>query len=136
MYTTSQQQSRETIIIFSHKAARRKKEIELLLFLSSKGTTCSNCEVSCNGSAMGWDFFQIFFDPGFIEKLLEVHPDIEKEEGHMIEQQFVLWLSKQFRNRIKSEYHLKLSDVPYENIRGFRLNPENYRYDSELEELR
>ena len=99
-------------------------------------TTCSNCEVSSNGSAMGLDFFQIYFDPDFVEKLLEVHPDIEKQEGIMIEQQFVLWLSKQFRNRRKSEYHMKLSDVPYENTRGFRLNPENYRYDNELEELR
>jgi hypothetical protein len=99
-------------------------------------TTCSNCEVSSNGSAMGWDFFQIYFDLGFIEKLLEVHPDIKKEEGVMTEQRFVFWLSKQFRNRTKSEYHLKLSDVPYENTRGFRLNPENYRYESELEELR
>ena len=71
-----------------------------------------------------------------LEKLLEVHPDIQKEEGIMIEQQFVFWLSKQLRNKTKSEYHLKLSDVPYESTRGFRLNPENYRYDSELEELR
>jgi hypothetical protein len=69
-------------------------------------------------------------------KLLEVHPDIQKEEGHIIEQQFVLWLSKQFRNKIKSEYHLKLMDVPYEYTKGFRLNPENYRYDDELEKLR
>ena len=71
-----------------------------------------------------------------LEKLLEVHPDIQSEEGIMIEQQFVFWLSKQFRNRTKSEYYLKLSDVPYENTRGFRLNPENYRYESELEGLR
>jgi hypothetical protein len=60
---------------------------------------------------------------------------VQKEEGIMIEQQFVFWLSKQFRNRTKSEYHLKLIDVPHENTRGFRLNTENYRYDSELEEL-
>ena len=25
-------------------------------------TICSNCAVSSNGSAMGWDLFQIFFD--------------------------------------------------------------------------
>ena len=65
-------------------------------------TTCCNCEVSSNGSAMGWDFFQIYFDPDFVEKLLEVHPDIQKEEGIMIEQHFVFWLSKQFRNKTKS----------------------------------
>src|SRR5919202_3326562 len=88
-------------------------------------TICSNCEVSSNGSAMGWDFFKICIDPDFIERLLEIHPDIQKGEGHMIEQQFVLWLSKQFKNKIKSEYHLKLSDVPYEHTRGFKLNQEN-----------
>lgn len=84
-----------------------------------------------------WVFFHICFDPDFVGKLLEVHPDIQKEEGYIIEQQFVLWLSKQFRNKkIKSEYHLKLIDVPYEYTKGFRLNPENYRYDDELEKLR
>ena len=50
--------------------------------------------MSSNGSAMGWDFFQIYFDPDFVEKLLEVHSDMQKEEGIMIEQQFVFWLSK------------------------------------------
>ena len=74
--------------------------------------------MSSNGSAMGWDFFQIYFDPDFVEKLLEVHSDMQKEEGIMIEQQFVFWLSKQLRNKTKSEYHLKLSDVPYESTRG------------------
>jgi hypothetical protein len=98
-------------------------------------TTCSNCEVSSNGNAMGWDFFQIYFDPNFIEQLLDIHPDIEKEEGYMIEQQFVLWLSKQLKKK-KMEYYLKLSDVPYEMTKGFRLNPEYYRDDKELEKLR
>lgn len=54
----------------------------------------------------------------------------------MIEQQFVLWLSRQFRKKINSDYHLRLSEVPYEHTRGFRLNPEYYRYDDQLEELR
>jgi hypothetical protein len=99
-------------------------------------TVCSNCEVSSNGSAMGWDFFHICFDPDFVGKLLDVHPDIQKEEGHMVEQQFVLWFSKQFKNKIKSEYHLKLTNIPYDYTKGFRLNPENYRYDDELEKLR
>jgi hypothetical protein len=97
--------------------------------------TKSECEVSSNGKAMGWDFFHIYFDPAFIERLLEVYPDIKKEEGHMIEQEFVLWLSKQLKKR-NLEYYLKLSDAPYENTGGFRLNPEYYRDDKELEELR
>lgn len=95
----------------------------------------SKCECSSAGSAMGWDFFQLYFDPDFIEKLLEIHPDIEREEGHMIEQQFVLWLSKQLKKK-KMEYYLKLSDVPYEMTNGFRLNPDYYRDDRELEKLR
>lgn len=95
----------------------------------------SNCECSSNGSALGWDFFQILFDPEFVERLLDVHPDIRKEEGNMLEQQFVLWISKQFKKR-NVEYYLKLSDVPYDSTGGFRLDPENYRDDSELEKLR
>jgi hypothetical protein len=95
----------------------------------------SNCECSSNGNALGWDFFQILFDPEFVERLLDVHPDIRKEEGNMLEQQFVLWISKQFKKR-NVEYYLKLSDVPYDSTGGFRLDPENYRDDSELEKLR
>jgi hypothetical protein len=95
----------------------------------------SKCECSSTGSALGWDFFQLYFDPEFIGKLLEVHPDIQKEEGHMVEQQFAMWLSKQFKKR-NMEYYLKLSDVPYEITNGFRLNPEYYRDDKELEKLR
>ncbi len=97
--------------------------------------TKSNCECSSNGSALGWDFFQLYFYPEFVERLLEVHPDIQKEEGNMVEQQFVLWISKQFKKR-NLEYYLKLSDVPYDYTQGFRLDPENYRDDSELEKLR
>jgi hypothetical protein len=53
----------------------------------------------------------------------------------MVEQQFVLWISKQLKKR-NLEYYLKLSDVPYDYTQGFRLDPENYRDDSELEKLR
>jgi hypothetical protein len=28
-------------------------------------TVCSNCEVSSKGSALGWEFFHICFDPDF-----------------------------------------------------------------------
>jgi len=116
----------------------RKERLKIMQFIGELewgAHTKSECEVSSTGKAMGWDFFQIYFDPTFVERLLEVYPDIEKEEGHMIEQEFVLWLSKQLRKR-NLEYYLKLSDAPYENTRGFRLNPEYYRDDKELEELR
>jgi len=114
---------------------KEKRSLSSLESLNGGIHSKSNCECSSNGSALGWDFFQIYFDPEFVERLLDVYPDIGKEEGNMIEQQFVLWISKQLKKR-KLEYHLKLSDVPYEQTQGFRLNPENYRDDSELEKLR
>jgi hypothetical protein len=95
----------------------------------------TECECSSTGKTMGWDFFQIYFDSEFVEALLQLHPEIEKEEGSIIEQQFAFWLEKQFKKR-NLEYYLKLSEVPYESTYGFRLNPEYYRDDKELEELR
>jgi hypothetical protein len=118
-----------------HFEKERQKIMEFIGELEWGAHTKSRFECSSTGSAMGWEFFQIYFDPDFIEKLVEVHPDIEKEEGHMIEQQFVLWLSKQLKKK-KMEYYLKLSDVPYESTNGFRLNPDYYRDDKELEKLR
>jgi len=118
-----------------HFEKERQKIMEFIGELEWGAHTKSKFECSSTGSAMGWEFFQIYFDPDFIEKLIEVHPGIEKEEGHMIEQQFVLWLSKQLKKK-KIEYYLKLSDVPYESTNGFRLNPDYYRDDKELEKLR
>jgi hypothetical protein len=114
----------------------RQKIMEFIGELEWGVHTKSKCECSSTGKAMGWDFFQIYFDSDFIEKLLDIYPDIEKEEGHMIEQQFVLWFDKQLKKKKNLEYHLRLSDVPYESTFGFRLNPENYRNDAELEKLR
>jgi hypothetical protein len=118
-----------------HFEKERQKIMEFIGELEWGAHTKSKFECSSTGSAIGWEFFQIYFDPDFIEKLIEVHPGIEKEEGHMIEQQFVLWLSKQLKKK-KMEYYLKLSDVPYESTNGFRLNPDYYRDDKELEKLR
>ena len=113
----------------------REKIMEFIGELEWGAHTRSNCECSSDGSALGWDFFRLYFSPEFVERLLEVYPDIEKEEGNMIEQQFVLWISKMLKRK-KLDYFLKLKDVPYENTQGFRLNPENYRDDRELERLR
>ncbi len=95
----------------------------------------SKCECSSSGKALGWDFFQIYFELGFVEKLLDVYPDIQKQEGNDVEQRFVIWLNKQMK-KAELEYYLKLRDVPHESVKGFRLNPDNYRDDSELEKLR
>jgi len=113
----------------------RKKIVEIIEGLQIFVSSQTRCEVSSNGTALGWEFFQIYFDPLFVEKLVLHFPDISKEEGTTLEQQFVLWLIKQFKKR-KLNYYFKLNDIPYENTKGFRLNPENYRDDSLLEDLR
>jgi hypothetical protein len=113
----------------------REKIMEFIGELEWGIHTKSQFECSSTGKAMGWDFFQLYFDPFFIEGLLEVYPEIQKEEGSMMEQQFVLWFDRQLKRK-RLEYHLKLSDIPYESTSGFRLNPEYYRDEKELEELR
>lgn len=113
----------------------RQKILDVVGELEWGAHVDSECECSSNGNALGWDFFQIYFHSEFVEKIIDIYPDILKQEGSILEQQFVLWLTKQFKKR-KLEYYLKLSDLPYEPVRGFRLNPEDYRDDSELERLR
>jgi hypothetical protein len=103
----------------------RKKIVELIDYLQFSVSTQINCEVSSNGAALGWDFFNIYFDLSLIEKLIVNFPEISKEEGITLEQQFVLWLTKQFKRR-NLNYH----------TREFRLDPNNYRDDSLLEDLR
>ena len=113
----------------------RKRIIEFIEGLQFFVDSDTKCEVSSNGTALGWDFFQIYFDPSFMERLIISFPEIYKEEGITIEQQFVLWLTKQFKKR-KLDYHLKLNDIPYQKTSGFRLDPNNYRDDSLLEDLK
>ena len=113
----------------------RPKIMKFLSTLEWGAHTKSQYECSSVGKALGWDFFQIHLDPEFVGKLLDVYPDIQKQEGNDIEQRFVLWLNKQLK-KAKLEYYLKLDDVPHEVTRGFRLNPDAYRDDSELEKLR
>ena len=98
--------------------------------------TKSQCQCYTDGKkTLGWDFFEISVSSDFVEKLRDLYPDINKQESHTIEQRFVLWLDKQMKKK-KLEYHLKLREVPFEVSKGFRLNPKNYRDDSELEKLR
>jgi hypothetical protein len=70
-----------------------------------------------------------------VENLRDVYPDIEKQEAGTLEERFALWMNKQL-NRIKLDFHLKLSDVPQEKVGGFRLNPEHFRDKTDLEGLR
>jgi hypothetical protein len=96
----------------------------------------SKCECSPDGEkVMGWDFFHIYIETDFIMELTQIHPKILKEEGNMVEQQFVLWLEKQFKKR-KKNYYLKLVEIPFDRSKGFRLNPEHYRNEETLGDLR
>ena len=60
---------------------------------------------------------------------------MQKEVGVTLEQRFVIWLSKRFKKR-KLDYYLKLEEIPYEKTLGFRLDPENYRNEEDLVDLR
>jgi len=113
----------------------RQRIMEFIGTLEWSTHTQSQCECSSIGKSMGWEFFQIYFDPNFIENLVDVYPDIQKQEGNAIEERFVIWLNKQLK-KIKLEYYLKLREVPHEPTKGFRLDPEAYRDDNELEKLR
>ncbi|HEX9678251.1 hypothetical protein [Nitrososphaera sp.] len=114
----------------------RPKIVELLDTLEMGARTKDNIECSSVGKKyLGWDFFYIYFSQEFVGALLDLYPDIDKQEANAIEDRFVIWLDKQFRKK-KLKYNLKLSDVPREQVRGFRLDPENYRSDDWMEKFR
>lgn len=92
-------------------------------------------EVSSEGSYLGWDFFRIYVEQNFVERISELFPEMQKEVGVTLEQRFVIWLSKRFKKR-KLDYYLKLEEIPYEKTLGFRLDPENYRNEEDLADLR
>ena len=75
----------------------RPKIVEFINTLEMSVHAKAKCECSSSGKALGWDFFYIYFQPDFVEKLLEVYPEIEKQEGNDLEQRFVLWLGKQMK---------------------------------------
>lgn len=97
--------------------------------------TRTKVECSAAGKALGWDFFMLYFEPDFVEVLLDLYPEINKQEANDIENRFVIWLEKMMKKK-KMQYHLKLKDVPREQVHGFRLNPENYRNDDWMERFR
>ncbi|HLN35210.1 MAG TPA: hypothetical protein VK250_08015 [Nitrososphaeraceae archaeon] len=97
--------------------------------------TKTDYEVSSEGSSLGWDFFRIYFEQNFVERISEIFPEMQKEVGVTLEQRFVIWLSKRFKKR-KLDYYLKLEEIPYEKTLGFRLDPENYRNEEDLVDLR
>jgi aspartate 1-decarboxylase len=84
---------------------------------------------------LGWDFFEISIDTRLLQKLIEIHPEINKQEAIAVEERFVLWLDAKIKKR-KLDYYLKVSEVPYESVNGFRLNPNDYRDIEDMENMR
>lgn len=114
----------------------RPKIVEFLDTLEIGARTKDNIECSSVGKKyLGWNFFYIYFSQEFVGALLDLYPDIDKQEANAIEDRFVIWLDKQFQKK-KLKYNLKLSDVPQEQVHGFRLDPENYRSDDWMEKFR
>lgn len=130
---------RPPMVLISGSCLDFKKEREIIMELVGElEWGChyqSNFECSAVAKTMGWDFFHMYFEMEFISTLAEVHPKITKEEGNILEQQFMLWLEKQFK-KIKKDYHLKLVETPYEQSKGFRVDPEFYRTEERLWDLR
>lgn len=129
-----------TMIIFSGSCINFEKErpkiMEFISMLESGARAKSKCKCYTDGKkAMGWDFFQLAIDREFADNLREVYPAIEKQEAGTMEDRLAMWLDKQLK-KMNMEFHFKLSGVPYEKPRGFRLDPEHYRDRSDLEDLR
>ncbi|HEX7818156.1 MAG TPA: hypothetical protein VF419_02140 [Nitrososphaeraceae archaeon] len=94
------------------------------------------CRCYANGKkTLGWDFFDIAVDLRLVQRLIEIHPEINKQEAASLEGRFALWLHAKIK-KTKHDYHLKVSEIPYEPASGFRLNPNDFRDKEDLENLR
>jgi Cell division protein 48 (CDC48), N-terminal domain len=94
------------------------------------------CKCYTNGKkTLGWDFFHVAIDLILVQRLIEIHPEINKQEAASLEERFVLWLYAKFRKR-KLDYHMKVSEIPYESVTGFRLNPNDFRDIEDMESMR
>ncbi len=115
----------------------RPKIMHFIATLESAARSQSKCKCYSDGKkALGWDFFLLELDENFVDKLRDLYPDIQKQEAGTVEEQFALWMNKQLKKTANTDFHLKLSDVPQEKTKGFRLNPEHFRDKTSLEDLR
>ena len=115
----------------------RPKIMHFIATLESATSSQSKCRCYSDGKkALGWDFFLLEMDETFVDKLRDIYPEIEKQEAGSMEERFALWMNKQLKKMAKIDYHLKLSDVPQEKTKGFRLSPEHFRDRTNLEDLR
>lgn len=114
----------------------RDKIMNYLASLEMELHATNSCKCYSEGKkTLGWDFFIISIPSRMLEKLAEIHPEINNKEGLTLEQRFVLWLAGRMKSR-KLEYHLKLSEIPFESVGGFRLNPKNYHDSNEMNNLK
>jgi hypothetical protein len=115
----------------------RPKIMHFMTTLESATRSKSKCKCYSDGKkALGWDFFLLEMDEEFVDKLRDVYPDIEKQEAGSIEERLALWMNKQLKKMMGVDFYLKLREVPQEQVKGFRLNPEHYRDNMDLEDLR
>jgi hypothetical protein len=115
----------------------RPKIMQFISTLESATRTQSKCKCYSDGKkALGWDFFLLEIDEMFVDKLRDIYPDIEKQEAGSMEERLALWMNKQLKKVADMDFHLKLKDVPQENIKGFRLDPDHFRDKTNLEDLR
>lgn len=115
----------------------RPKIMHFITTLESATRSQSKCKCYSDGKkALGWDFFLLEMDETFVDKLRDIYPEIEKQEAGSMEERFALWMNKQLKKMANIDYHLKLSDVPQEKTKGFRLSPEHFRDNTNLEDLR
>lgn len=115
----------------------RPKIMEFLKLLENEVHLNHNyCKCYANGKkTLGWDFFDIAVDLRLVQRLIEIHPEIDKQEAASLEERFALWLHAKIKKR-KLDYHLKIREIPYEAVSGFRLNPNDFRNKEDMENLR
>jgi hypothetical protein len=115
----------------------RPKIVEFLKLLENEvHLNHDYCKCYANGKkTLGWDFFDIAVDLRLVQRLIEIHPEINKQEAASLEERFALWLHAKIKKR-KLDYHLKIREIPYDAASGFRLNPNDFRNKEDMENLR
>lgn len=115
---------------------QRQKIMDYLNTLAMEVHMESDCKCYSEGKkTLGWDFFQISFPLQLVEKIQQIHPEIDKHEGNTLEDRFVMWLSERMKKK-QLEYHLKIREIPYEAVSGFRLDPKNYQNANDRDDLK
>jgi len=115
---------------------QRQKIMDYLNTLAMEVHMESDCKCYSEGKkTLGWDFFQISFPLQLVEKIQQIHPEIDKHEGNTLEDRFVMWLSERMKKK-QLEYHLKIREIPYEAVSGFRLDPKNYQKANDRDDLK